>query len=276
VHSNGAQGNDDSHFAAISADGRYVAFHSDASNLVAGDTNNARDIFVRDRQMGTTERVSVHSNGAQGNDWSFDPAISDDGRYVAFESRASNLAPGYTNGTVDIFVRDRLMGTTERVSVDSNGTQANYDSYSPDISGDGRYVAFQSLASNLVSGDTNGVSDVFVRDRGSTPTPTSTTSPTPTPSPTGSGGPQLMQGDVDCDGDADAVDALKVLRHVASLPVSPSPGCPEMESQVAGHPFGDVDCDGDVDAVDALRILRYVAGLDPGQPPGCTPIGGPL
>jgi len=109
-----------------------------------------------------------------------------------------------------------------------------------------------------------------------TPTPTATPTPSPTPTPAGSGGPTLKQGDVDCDGDSDAVDALKVLRHVASLPVSPGPGCPAVESQVAGHPFGDVDCDDDVDAVDALKVLRYVAGLDPGQLPGCTAIGDPL
>jgi len=104
-------------------------------------------------------------------------------------------------------------------------------------------------------------------------TPTPTLTPTPTPTPAGSGGPALKQGDVDCDGDSDAVDALKVLRHVASLPVSPGPGCPAVESQVAGHPFGDVDCDDDVDAVDALKVLRYVASLPVQQSEECTDIG---
>jgi len=115
---------------------------------------------------------------------------------------------------------------------------------------------------------------------GTTPTPTPTLTPTPAPTatatPSPSGSPQLRQGDVDCDGDADAVDALKVLRHVAGLPVSKGLGCPEIESQVAGHPFGDVDCDGDVDAVDALKILRYVASLPVTQEPSCVHIGEPL
>src|SRR5207249_4673670 len=117
-----------------------------------------------------TERVSVASGGAQGNaasGWSFvgtGPAISADGRYVAFDSLASNLVGGDTNGFADIFVHDRLSGATERVSVDSSGAQGNGSSgyfYRPSISADGRYVAFPSLASNLVPGDTNGTWDTF-------------------------------------------------------------------------------------------------------------------
>jgi hypothetical protein len=110
VSSGGVQGNgNSSHFGtpAISADGRFVAFKSDATNLVPGDTNNASDIFVRDRQTGTTERVSVGSGGAQGNNISFSPAISADGRVVAFESAAANLVPGDTNGSIDVFVHTR-------------------------------------------------------------------------------------------------------------------------------------------------------------------------
>ena len=90
---------------AISADGRFVAFDSEATNLVPGDTNDASDVFVRDRQTGTTRRVSVSSGGAQGNGASFDPAISADGRFVAFNSDATNLVPGDTNGAADVFVR---------------------------------------------------------------------------------------------------------------------------------------------------------------------------
>jgi hypothetical protein len=143
-----------------------VAFASYAGNLVSGDTNNVRDIFVRDRQSGTTERVSVDSGGVQGNDYSSICSISTDGRYVAFDSDSSNLVSGDTNHGTDIFVHDRQSGTTERVNLDSGGTQGNgYHSDGASISADGRYVAFESDASNLVNGDSNGVYDSFVRDR---------------------------------------------------------------------------------------------------------------
>src|SRR5260221_594179 len=149
---------------SMSADGRYVAFDSEAHNLVSGDTNAAGDIFVRDRWNGTTERVSVDSAGVQGNGFSFSPSISADGRYVAFHSSASNLVVGDTNGFTDVFVHDRQSGTTERVSIDSGGTQGNWESGLPSISADGHFVAFWSYATNLVAGDTNGVPDDFVRD----------------------------------------------------------------------------------------------------------------
>ena len=161
-------GDDFSVKPSISGDGRYVAFQSAATNLVAGDTNGVADVFVRDRQTGTTERVSVDSAGNQGNSTSgtFGFTISADGRYVAFESAASNLVPGDTNGTSDVFLRDRQLGTTVRVSVATGtGAQGNLGSYYPFISGDDRYVAFDSMATNLVPGDTNGVNDSFVYDR---------------------------------------------------------------------------------------------------------------
>ncbi|MCY2987716.1 MAG: Ig-like domain-containing protein, partial [Planctomycetota bacterium] len=160
----GTQANSDSDWPSISADGRYVAFSSDASNLVSGDTNGTPDIFVRDTLSNITSRVSVDTAGTQANSYSDWPSISDDGRYVAFSSTASNLVSDDTNGTSDIFVRDTLSNTTTRVSVDSAGIQANSQSYEPSISADGRYVAFTSWASNLVSGDTNGMYEVFVRD----------------------------------------------------------------------------------------------------------------
>ena len=162
VDSNGTQGNLFSREPAISADGRYVTFTSFAINLVSGDTNNTGDIFVYDRQTNTTSRVSVDSNGTQGNNSSNEPAISADGRYVTFLSFASNLVSGDTNNTEDIFVYDRQTNTTSRVSVDSNGTQGNKSSFQPAISADGRYVTFLSFASNLVSGDTNNAPDIFV------------------------------------------------------------------------------------------------------------------
>jgi Tol biopolymer transport system component len=149
----------------ISPDGRFVAFESAASSLVTGDTNGARDIFLRDRLMGTTERVSLGWNGVQGNGNCFHLSLSADGRYVAFESLASNLVPGDTNAHNDIFLRDRVNGTTELVSVSVLGSPSNGDSQDPSISGDGRYVGFTSVASDLVVGDTNGHADVFVRDR---------------------------------------------------------------------------------------------------------------
>jgi len=166
VDSGGLQGNGRSQSTSISSDGRFVAFHSRASNLVPGDTNGTYDIFVHNRQTGQTTRVSVDSGGLQGNSLSEMSSISSDGRFVAFESYASNLVPGDTNGEADIFVHDRQTGQTTRVSVDSGGLQGNNHSDGPmSISSDGRFVAFQSEATNLVPGDTNGRTDIFVHDR---------------------------------------------------------------------------------------------------------------
>lgn len=166
VSSSGAEANEGSGGAAISGDGRYVAFVSDASNLVANDTNNTTDIFVRDRQTGMTIRVSVSSSGEQANDFSdFPLSISSDGRFVAFNSDASNLVANDTNGTTDIFVHDNQTGTTERISVASDGAQANSTSFVPSISANGQFIVFTSRASNLVFGDTNNATDIFLRDR---------------------------------------------------------------------------------------------------------------
>ena len=148
----------------ISADGRYVVFESDAPNLVANDTNVARDIFVRDTVLNTTERVSISDGELQANFASSVGAISDDGRYVAFQSVATNLVSPATNGSTHIFVRDRVAGTTVLFSADDAGTQGNLASRFPALSGLGTRVAFESDASNLVSGDGNGTTDVFVRD----------------------------------------------------------------------------------------------------------------
>jgi len=164
VSSAGAQANGHSLAASISADGRYVAFYSSATNLVAGDTNGARDVFVHDNQTGATTRVSVSSSGGQANGQSFSPALSADGRYVAFYSDATNLVAGDTNNADDVFVHDRQTGATTRVSVSSGGGQADSGSYLPAINADGRYVAFVSDATNLALGDTNRLRDVFVRD----------------------------------------------------------------------------------------------------------------
>ena len=147
----------------ISGDGRFVAFDSASAHLVSGDTNRSEDVFVRDRATGTTRRVSVSSTGVQGNEGCGLSAISADGRFVAFASLASNLVAADTNEFGDVFVRDRVSGTTRRVSVSSPGGQANDHSDDPDISADGRFVGFWSSASNLVAGDTNGNPDIFLR-----------------------------------------------------------------------------------------------------------------
>jgi Tol biopolymer transport system component len=222
LNSNEVQSNGISIEPSVSADGRFVVFTSDATNLVSGDTNqcfynlldesfqpgDCPDVFVRDRVTGTTERVSVGSNGQEGNDRSSVPVISADGRYVFFISLASNfysgdrpvsaelfvhdrqtkttervLSPaalgdytitpdaryvaylGLSNGFFAVFVYDRQTGTNELVSVPRPGSRLNGYSYAPAISADGNYVAFISYSTNLVSGDTNGRADVFVRDR---------------------------------------------------------------------------------------------------------------
>jgi Tol biopolymer transport system component len=165
----GAQANDSSSGGSLSPDGRYVSFESYASNLVSADTNATRDVFVHDRSNGTTERVSLGAGAAQGNDASMRATISADGRYVAFVSAATNLVSGDTNAAWDIFVHDRQTGSTERVSVDSAGVEGDEYSEPAMISADGRYVAFQSHATNLVHLDTNNTFDVFVRNFCHTP-----------------------------------------------------------------------------------------------------------
>jgi Tol biopolymer transport system component len=151
---------------AISAKGRFVAFGSKATKLVRGDTNGQADIFVRDRKTRRTRRVSVSSAGRQANEDSVAPAISADGRFVAFWSQATNLIRGDTNRDPDVFVRDREKGRTVRVNVSSSGAQANdYTSSSLAISASGRFVGFSSLASNLVREDADNGYDAFVRDR---------------------------------------------------------------------------------------------------------------
>ncbi len=161
----GQQANNSSADPALSGDGRFVAFQSKATNLVSGDTNAKSDIFVRDLQPGgTTTRVSVGVGGAQANGDSNNPTISSDGRFVAFSSDATNLVADDTNGFRDVFVYDRQTGTTTRVSVSSSGAQSNGDSFATAISSGGKYVAFASVATNLVSDDTNANRDVFLHE----------------------------------------------------------------------------------------------------------------
>ncbi|MBM0744200.1 tandem-95 repeat protein [Phormidium sp. CLA17] len=147
----------------LSPDGRYMVFtSSDEPSLVPGDTNGQFDVFVFDRQTGQISLISVDSNGNQGDGGSFTPTISANGRYVLFHSLARNLVAGDTNNVRDVFVHDRLTGQTTRVSLDGNGQQGNGSSLQAQISADGKFVAFTSDATNLVSGDTNLGRDVFV------------------------------------------------------------------------------------------------------------------
>jgi Tol biopolymer transport system component len=164
VKSNGAEVNSDSDAPAISGDGRYVAFES-VGAYTPGDAGMDGDVFVRDLQTGKTVRASVKSNGAEVNsaDGSEGASISADGRFVAFTSDAA-LSPGDTNGALDVYVHDFKTGTTRRMSLTSGGAQVIADSENASISADGRYVAFQSDGA-LTPGDTNGVTDVYVRDR---------------------------------------------------------------------------------------------------------------
>src|SRR5947207_827443 len=163
LSSSGAQGNQGSFSPAISADGRFVAFDSAATNLVGNDTNGSEDVFVRDLKAHKTRRVSLSSAGVQGDGLSFSPSISADGRFVAFASHATNLVGGDTNGFEDVFVRDLKTHKTRRVSLSSTGAQADGDSFEPSISPDAGSVGFVSYATNLVGNDTNGYADIFVR-----------------------------------------------------------------------------------------------------------------
>ena len=165
VDTSGGEGDGPSRTAALSADGSIVAFQSDATNLVGGDLNGKTDVFTHDRGSGLTVRVSVDSSGAEANDESRDPALSGDGRIVAFDSYATNLVAGDTNGAFDVFVHDRSTLVTERASVRTSGVQGNDHSMLPALNGDGSHVAFTSRATNLVNGDSNLMADVFVRDR---------------------------------------------------------------------------------------------------------------
>jgi Tol biopolymer transport system component len=173
VSATGEQGNDRSFSAAMSADGRYTAFVSFASNLVPGDTNDGCDVFVRDNSTGAVELASVSSSEGQvvAQSCFGRPAISADGRFVAFESDAAGLVPNDTSGNSDVFVRDRVLGTTERVSVGSDGQTplgngAEFgNSFHPAISADGRFVAFMSNGRNLVPGREIFETHVYVRDR---------------------------------------------------------------------------------------------------------------
>lgn len=160
----GVAGANDSGYAQMSSDGRFVVFASAAPNLVPNDTNANTDIFVRDLALSTTTRVSVRSDGTEGIGFFQWPAISADGRFTAFETLSGDLVGGDSNQCFDIYVHDALLGSTVRASLSSTATQGHLHSYRPAISADGRFLAWQSAANDFVHNDTNGSSDVFWRD----------------------------------------------------------------------------------------------------------------
>lgn len=164
VSSSGGEGNGVSWAPSVSADGRFVAFYSSANNLVPGDTNHAQDIFVHDRETGETFLVSQSMDGGSANRASDEAAISADGRTVVFTSLADNLVPGDTNEVEDVFLFSLDEKKMRRVSVSSKWRQGNEASWAPAVSGDGRYVVFESKASNLIKEDKNGRGDIFLHD----------------------------------------------------------------------------------------------------------------
>jgi Tol biopolymer transport system component len=165
MNMDGEFGDEESFYPSLSTDARYVAFHSSATDLVPDDTNEVSDVFVRDRLVGETIRVSISTQGEQADGASQIAAISANGRFVAFQSLATNLVVSDTNGLTDVFVHDQLSGITERVSVSSAGVQVSNWVGDPAISGDGRFITFRSADSLLVGNDSNNLSDVFTHDR---------------------------------------------------------------------------------------------------------------
>jgi Ca2+-binding RTX toxin-like protein len=167
TRSDGGEANSDNLYldGHVSSDGRYVVFVSNATNLVPGDTNNVSDVFLKDLQTGMITLASTSSDGKQANSYSSSAQVSDDGRYVVFTSKANNLVSGDTNGEQDIFCKDMLTGVITRLSTAAAGQQGSSASDAPQMSPDGRYVTFMSNADNLVSGDGNGIADIFLVDR---------------------------------------------------------------------------------------------------------------
>ena len=158
VEANGASTNP--HFAGT--DGRFVVFESEATNLIGSDSNAFRDCFLRDRELGTTERVNLDVTGGGANAVCSTPRVSADGRYVVFASGASDLVDGDTNGKIDVFLRDRTAGTTTRISLAADGTESDADATSPLISPDGAYVLFQSAATTLSALDENAAAQIYL------------------------------------------------------------------------------------------------------------------
>lgn len=162
---NGAGGDGDSLDSMLNADGRYIAFSNDSLNLTTGDENAAPDVFLFDRETGQTEPASVGGDGELGNAASSNAVLSSCARYIAYESDATNLVDGDTNGVTDVYFRDRHTKTTSRISISAEGVEPNAASLQPSISGCGAFVAFASAATNLVSEDTRGSMQVYIKDQ---------------------------------------------------------------------------------------------------------------
>ncbi len=164
----GLSGQGGGSYAAISGDGRFVAFKSPASDLAPNHIDNSWDVFVRDRLTKKMEIASTRTGGAavyNPGDYTSPPSIASSGKFVAFMSSATDLVPNDENGLPDIFIHDRDANTTELISVAANGAGGNGPSFTPAVTSDGRFVAFQSFANNLTAGDNNDALDIFVRDR---------------------------------------------------------------------------------------------------------------
>lgn len=210
VSSTAEEGDQQSQTPALSPDGRFVVFESLSSNLAAGGALNRLDVFRRDRQSGTTSLVSVGLGGATPNHQSLaggPNSLSADGRYVAFTSSATNLVATPSTAFADVYVRDMTLGTTERISVGLGGAAGNFESNSPAITPDGRFVAFQSQATNLVPGEGPGISyGIYVRDR-----QTSTTQKVSLPNPGGFTGGNSYGASISADGRFVAFSSLNAL-----------------------------------------------------------------
>jgi hypothetical protein len=250
----------------ISSDGRYVAFTSTASDLVPGDTNGSADVFVRDLVAGTTSRVSVDDAGAQAYGAGTDPSISWDGRYVAFASTDPALADGVGASTSDVYVRDRVSGTTSRASRSTSGQPADGPSTQPALSGDGLHVVFTSAADNLVTGDTNGRRDVFLRDFTTNTTTRESVSSAGVQSRSDSHSPAVEFTGRSVAFVADADGGL--------VPGDTSQGVLVRQPEAPPTPFGDFDADGlsDVIARSATGQLNLYRGTGSGLAPP-VPVG---
>jgi hypothetical protein len=278
-----------SYSAEVSGNGLFVAFLSGGTTLIPNDPSNY-DIFLRDLAAGTTERVGVADNEAAPNSNSANPAISADGRFVAFDTPATNMGSGDTIAPADVFLRDRQLGTTQRVSEPTAGGEGNQASTNASISADGGVIGFESTATNLVSDDTNAKADVFQHAWDTDGDGVSDFSDNcPTVANTDGQGDD-DDGDIagnacdaagtanaDCNQAISSVDSLKLLRFGAGLSVVQSDPCTDV-GQVIGSGFkqGDVDCNNAVNSVDALKVLRAVASLSVSQQAGCDPPIGPV
>jgi Tol biopolymer transport system component len=272
THGNFASGGLAAGPARISADGRYVVFGSFANNLVSGDMNALDDIFLRDRQAGTTERASVATDGSEGNGHSMHGSVSDDGRFVFFDSGATNLVSDDTNGAGDIFCHDRVLNETIRISTGLGGAQPNGASRFPMIAGNGAVAAYQSDADNLGPGDANSVSDIYAfrLASGSTERVTAlegdeTNGASTRPAISRDGEVVAFQSEAtnlvaeDTNGATDIYVRGKPLGAPATATRTPTPR-PTATPTPPARP-GDVNCDGSVTSIDAALVLQYSAGL---------------